>query len=124
MEHERPSHARQALAVWGDHVGESDAAKALLGALLLRVESDQITGGELVVTLVQESSNAFRSGLKVGDVLVGYRGVRLTPEVDFPELVSSTEGEARVEIEIFRDGAVETVSVAGGRLGVGFQQIP
>ena len=124
MEHERPGQARQALAVLRDQVGESDAAKALLDALLLREGHDQLTGGELVVTLVQEGSNAFRSGLRVGDVLATYRGVRLTPEVNFPELVRSTQGEARVEIELLRDGALKTVSVAGGRLGVGFEQVP
>ena len=86
----------------------------------------------LVVTVVP-GSNADRSGLKSGDVVISYAGTKLAGPADLvvatrrrEGLSSSAEppGTAGIPLTVWRDGPILELTVRPGPLGVGMNERP
>ncbi len=69
-----------------------------------------------LVTRVVADSPAARSGLRVGDVIVGFDGRAVERSTMLPQLVGGTRAHRTVKIEVLRDGRRRTLEVALGEL--------
>ncbi len=67
--------------------------------------------GALVADVLPEGPAA-RSGLRVGDVVVGYDGHRINLSADLPPHVGQTTPGGRAKLDIIRAGKAQTLSVA------------
>ena len=88
---------------------EFDGPRPFLGVGLERGRD----GGARIDSIVEDSA-AERAGLREGDVIVGYDGQTIESPWDLTRAVLKSEPGERVEIEIERDGARETVSAEIG----------
>ena len=70
-------------------------------------------GGARIDSIVEDSA-AERAGLREGDVVVGYAGEAIETPWDLTRAVLKSEPGNRVEIEIERDGARQTVTAEIG----------
>jgi tetratricopeptide (TPR) repeat protein len=80
--------------------------------------------GGLLLTAVVPGSRADGAGLKRGDVLLRYRDQPLKNPADLPTLSGAANPEARVTVEVWRDGDTFAVEVAPGPLGVAVAKEP
>ncbi len=80
-------------------------------------KSFDVEGGQgILVAQVSEDSPAQKAGLRQGDVIVAYRGKKVTDVGGFRNQVSLTPPGSEVELTILRDGKRKTLSVTIGRL--------
>ncbi len=75
----------------------------------------------LLVNAVVRGSNAANHGLKDGDVLLAYNGIRLNKKDDLKVVA---EGDKPIPIEVWRDGVSSRRDVAPGKLGVFIDRQP
>jgi len=69
-----------------------------------------------LVSSVQSSSPAAKSGIKAGDVILVFNGEPVTRMRSLPRLVARAGVGKTVEVEIFRDGARKKMKVTLGRM--------
>jgi tetratricopeptide (TPR) repeat protein len=84
-------------------------------------KNEKAPGYGLLLRAVLPGGNAARSGLRVGDVLMRYNGVRLRQLADLKAVTA--EGE-RVPARAWREGEMFTVRLASGPLGVRVDERP
>ena len=65
-----------------------------------------------VVTEVEEDSPAAKAGLKKDDVIVGFAGERVWSAAELARLIRETPAGRKVNLEISRDGAKQSVTAA------------
>ena len=70
-----------------------------------------------VVSEVQPDSPGARAGLKIGDVIVGLDGNKVTDAGQLQAEVSSKQPGSKVTLDVLRDGKSETVAVTLEELG-------
>jgi protocatechuate 3,4-dioxygenase beta subunit len=70
------------------------------------------------ITWVEDEGEAFRAGLKVGDLVTSYNGTATPTLQKLAELVRTTDNTVTVSIAIVREGAAMTITAKGGLLGV------
>lgn len=93
------------LGVW---IWQVDAARAQ------QLRLPEVIGVE--ITRVRDDSPADHAGLKAGDVVTHYNGERVQSMDQFSDLVRQTRAGAKVELQIYRNGAPQmvTAKVAAG----------
>ncbi|MBS9777261.1 MAG: Do family serine endopeptidase [Gammaproteobacteria bacterium] len=72
-----------------------------------------------LVANVAAGSPAQYSGLKVGDVILGFNGKAIRKSSDLPPLVGTVNVGTAVDVEILRNGEKQTLSVTIGELDEG-----
>jgi len=78
----------------------------------------------VLIAMVVPNSNAARSGLKAGDVLLSYAGQELTgadelgPPIQRATADETTRAEAGIPVKIWREGQPLELAVGPGKLGV------
>ncbi len=72
----------------------------------------------VLLAMVASESNAERSGLLEGDVLVSYRGEMLGGPDELGPAVEAAAGDSVVPVTIWREGETVELRVAPGKLGV------
>jgi hypothetical protein len=81
-----------------------------------------------VVTLVPPHSNAARSGIRAGDVLVRYGGTRINSSSDLKSAIrtenKAAESEERIAVQVWRDGMTIECEVDPGSLDVMLSETP
>jgi tetratricopeptide (TPR) repeat protein len=75
----------------------------------------------LYLQQVLPNSNAARAGLKAGDVLLRYHGIKLQ---SLQDLKAVTQGTTPLPIQIWREGQVQDRTIAPGPLGVAIARDP
>ncbi len=70
----------------------------------------------ILVSQVSDDSPASKAGIKVGDVIVGYRGQPVTDVGDFRNKVALTQPDTKVEMTVLRKGQRKTLNVKIGSL--------
>jgi tetratricopeptide (TPR) repeat protein len=86
----------------------------------------------VLITFVPPGSNAARGGLKAGDVILNYAGVKLTDPADLAPaiqqrgepLAGAGRDEAAVSVTVWREGQTLERTVRPGPLGAGIRQGP
>ncbi len=73
----------------------------------------QSTDGVVVVN-VEDGSPAENSGLRVGDVIVGYNGERIDQANELPRLVANTKPGEKADLQIVREGKQQSLQAAIG----------
>jgi serine protease Do len=71
--------------------------------------------GALVGDVVAQGP-ADKAGIKRGDVIISYDGKKVDESATLPALVASTPVGKKVAVEVMRDGKINTINVAVGRL--------
>jgi serine protease Do len=93
------------------------AGETYLGVMLQEIDSDRAKALKLreeagvEITHVQSDSPADKAGLKSGDAILQYNGQRIEGMEQFQRLVRETPAGREVKLEIFRNGAAQTVMV-------------
>jgi hypothetical protein len=72
----------------------------------------------VLVAMVSTESNAERSGLREGDVLVSYRGEMLGGPDELGPAIEAAAGDSVVTVAVWREGETVELRVAPGKLGV------
>ncbi len=72
----------------------------------------------VLVAMVSSESNAERSGLREGDVLVSYRGEMLGGSDELGPAIEAAAGDSVVPVTVWREGGAVELRVAPGKLGV------
>ncbi len=80
----------------------------------------------VLLAMVASESNAERSGLREGDVLMSYRGEMLAgpEELGSAIEVAAAGGDSVVTVTVWREGETVEMSVAPGKLGVRLSEQP
>jgi len=85
--------------------------------------------GIMLVSVI-EGKNAYRSGLRLGDVLLSYGNDRIVDSASLDaaktkgELLAELDAEVSIPVQVWRDGNTLDLAVAPGMLGVTPSQIP
>ena len=69
-----------------------------------------------LISSVNENGPAARGGIQPGDVIVKFDGKSIEKMRDLPRIVAETDIGAKVKVELFRQGKLETVTVTLGEL--------
>jgi serine protease Do len=69
-----------------------------------------------LVSTVNDSSPAAKGGVQPGDVILKFDGKKIDRMRDLPRIVAETEIGAKVDVEIFRQGARKTLKITLGEL--------
>ena len=69
-----------------------------------------------LVASVTETGPADEAGLQAGDVIIRFDGKEVNKSRDLPRIVAETPVEAKVKVDVVRDGKVKTVTVTLGEL--------
>ena len=69
--------------------------------------------GALVASVMADGPAA-RAGLRSGDVITAFAGEPLDTMMDLPRIVAGIDSGAKVEIEVWRDGGLETLTATIG----------
>ncbi len=93
------------------------AGESYIGVMLQEIDSERakvlklhdVAGVE--VTRVNTDSPADKAGLKTGDAILQYNGQRVEGMEQFKRLVRETPPGHEVKLEVFRNGAPQTVTV-------------
>jgi tetratricopeptide (TPR) repeat protein len=96
----------------------SKGALALADPVFDPVKLPDLPSHGLLITLVVPRSNAQQFGLQAGDVLLDYDGKPLKGVTDLKLLPPGDDPDARVAVQVWRDGKTFTRRVRPGSLGV------
>jgi tetratricopeptide (TPR) repeat protein len=82
--------------------------------------------GGLLLTAVVPESNAYKAGLRAGNVLLRYRDKPLETQEDLQKLLQETpkDPEALIAVQAWREGETFDAKVLPGKLGVSFANKP
>ncbi|MEC8109699.1 MAG: DegQ family serine endoprotease [Pseudomonadota bacterium] len=69
-----------------------------------------------LISSVNEDGPAAKGGIQPGDVIVEFDGKPIEKMRDLPRIVAETDIGAKVKVELFRQGKLETVTVTLGEL--------
>ena len=72
----------------------------------------------LKVTSINADSNASKSGMINGDVILDYKGESVKSIQDLIKLIKGTTADDTITLTVDRDGSVVSLQVSGGRLGI------
>lgn len=93
-----------------------------LGVQIQHVTDDLAEGlgleeskGALIASVTAEGPAA-NSGLRQGDVILSFNGEAVEEMRDLPRLVAETPAESDAQIEVWRDGEVETLTATIGKM--------
>ena len=113
-----PSNFAQRIAT--EIMETGSATHGLLGASVLDVtEDDAVANSAIVGASIQEivaGGAADKAGLKVGDVITGFEGIRITGKTDLTAQVRSLAAGAEATVTYLRNGKTRDVSVTLGEL--------
>lgn len=101
---------------------KGSVSRGWLGVLIQRVDRDlaesfgldRATGA--LITQVLKDSPAEKGGLKDGDIILKFNGRAIDLSSDLPHIVGRTKAESTVEVEIVRNGKMQSVEVMVGLL--------
>lgn len=93
---------------------DSQVQKAAQSALVMQ---NPPASGVFLLQVVPESQ-ATELGLEQGDILLSYNGVPLTGMDQLGTEIGKTSPEQTVQITIWQNGSVQTITAKGSRLGV------
>jgi CHAT domain-containing protein/tetratricopeptide (TPR) repeat protein len=79
---------------------------------------EPLPAGGVLLTLVQPDSNAARSHLRPGDVVLRYKGHPVSAAADLAPLIAAAAEEKSIQVTLWRDGKTVDRAVAPGKLGV------
>ncbi len=91
--------------------------RAYMGVTLQDIDDNlakamQLKAGEgALVGTVLEGSPAAKSGLKTGDVIIDYNGVKVASSVTLRNAIAAQAPGSTVNLRVFRDGSVKNFSV-------------
>jgi serine protease Do len=71
--------------------------------------------GALVADVVADGPAA-KAGLKRGDVIIGFHGMKVSDSAELPRLVATVAPGSKVEVELLREGKKLTIPVTLGTL--------
>ena len=92
-------------------------AKYLIGLILGR----DMLQDERKIVFVKKGSSAWRSGVKVGDIVLSVNGHRVDDRLDF---LFATKDESDIELEIERDGKILSVHLKANNGDFGIEIAP
>jgi CHAT domain-containing protein len=80
----------------------------------------------VVITMIAPGSNSAQAGIKPGDVVLEYGGIKLSKATDLAPAMAqagkagaaSTRGAKGIPVQVWRDGKTFEVTVAPGKLGI------
>jgi tetratricopeptide (TPR) repeat protein len=105
--------------------GADEEATRTIEAVRTRLGVALAAGGVgVLLVVVEPDSNAGRSGLHSGDIVITYDGTPVNESGAFVTLVNGTEGRASFDLAVVRGDRVLRTRVDGGRLGVEFRALP
>jgi serine protease Do len=93
------------------------AGGSYIGVMMQEVDSERAKvlklheAGGVEITVVEPDSPAEKAGLKVGDVVLKYNGLRVEGMQQFAHMVHETPPGREVKIDISRAGAPQSVTV-------------
>lgn len=105
--------ARQALAVLATDPDPLIRSSAKVAGIL---QNPPAQG--MVLTTVTAESQAAAAGLQRGDLLISYNGQVPSSWEALVALIGRSDPQATIPIQFYRDGALQTVTVKGGRVGI------
>ncbi|NQT97274.1 MAG: PDZ domain-containing protein [Candidatus Marinimicrobia bacterium] len=77
---------------------------------------DLATREGVIISQVVEDSPAEKAGIRIGDIIIGFDGVKINGPSKLQNVVSSTKPGKRSKVEIIRDGKKKTIGVVLGEL--------
>ena len=112
--------SNMASSIVGQLVAKGHVDRGWLGVQIQGLTSDlaeslglKTESGALIASVVEDSP-ADKAGLKVGDVILKFNGTDVEEMRDLPRIVADTPADSEVEIEIWRDGRNENLTVTVG----------
>ncbi|MEO7431700.1 MAG: DegQ family serine endoprotease [Dokdonella sp.] len=72
--------------------------------------------GGALVNRITPGSSADKSGVKLGDVILGFGGHEIVSSADLPPLVGSSRPGSKADLSVWRDGKTLTIPVTVGEL--------
>lgn len=69
-----------------------------------------------LVASVEKDSPAEKSGIRAGDVIIGFNGTPVSSSTELPALVGATKPGTKVKVKIWRNGSDQDVDVTVGEL--------
>ncbi len=118
---------RLASAVADQLIEHGEVTRGYLGVVIQQMTSDLaesfgLKAGEgVLIAQVTDGSPAAQAGLKQGDVVIAYRGAKVTDVGEFRNRVSLTPPGSRVDLTILRDGQKKVLKVTIGKLDKSLQ---
>ena len=113
-----PSNLAQRIA--DELIEDGQASHGLLGANVLSVTDDAETTGATtvgsVIKAITPGGAAEKAGLRVGDIVTEFNGMRITSSTDLTAQVRVLPGGAEAELVYVRGDDTETVTVTLGEL--------
>lgn len=67
-----------------------------------------------LVGSIQPGAAADKAGIRIGDVIVGFNGQRIDSSADLPLAVGATRPGSKANVEIFRDGKRQNITLTVG----------
>lgn len=114
--------SNMAKKVLRDLIENGYVIRAWLGVGIQEVEDkvaralDLVTREGVIISQVVEDSPAEKAGIRTGDIIIGFDGVKINGPSKLQNVVSSTKPGKRSKVEIIRDGKKKTISVVLGEL--------
>ncbi len=111
-----------ALAVADQLIDKGEVTRGYLGVVIQQMTSDLAEsfglqpGEGVLVAQVNEGTPAAQGGLQQGDVIVAYRGKKVTDVGEFRNRVALTPPGTRADLVILRNGEKKTLKVVIGKL--------
>ncbi|MGH8735986.1 MAG: DegQ family serine endoprotease [Burkholderiales bacterium] len=97
-------------------------SRGRIGVVIQEVTRDLATSFGLdrprgaLVNTVEDRSPAARAGIQPSDIILAFGNKPVESSIDLPRIVGSTHPGSRVQVEIWRNGALRTANITVGEL--------